>query len=251
MTARRFVVEVRAKYEVEAGTPDDALRAVLPLVGRDSEERDIEFFVHEKRDAKMSITTSDGIADPHGLDKPLYTIQEAAARLHASKNAMYEHAHAGTIQTIRLGTRIRIPRKALIDVLNGNVSLSKPEPPISPPPRRSYVRRALEPQIVQQDNRGKRATKEVQKSKELLSVMDVAAALKISAAKVRQLQDERKLYFVQMSGKRLVPPRALEIFSEGRPPIDMVEENIKYCREKYPIEEHTERIERELREAWS
>lgn len=248
---KRFVVEVRVRVEAEAETPDEALRAVIPLLGRDLEGHDIGYSVRESREATSlrTVAASESSSDVHGLDKPLYTVVEAAQILHVSKTAMYEHANTQAIQTIRLGTRIRIPRKALVAVLDGEVSLSKPAPAITPAPRR-YEPRPL-PQTVRNTRKRRREEAPKQGNNNLLSVTDAAIALKTSPTAVRRLLDERKIYYVTMANKRMIPKRALEIFGEGRPPIDVVEENIKFCRAKYGVEDETERIERELREAWS
>jgi excisionase family DNA binding protein len=158
---RKFVVEIRSVFEVEAESPDAALRLLRSSGDRHSKPVSTEFLVRER--LEHSVFTQD--PDLHGLTKPVYTVQEAASILGIGRSTIYELTRRADGGCIRLGRKI--------------------------------------------------------------------------------------LYYIDMGNKRVVPRRAVEVFLEGKSPMVVVEENIAYCREKYPIEEHTERIERELREAWS
>ena len=53
-------------------------------------------------------------------DGPLtFTIPEAAKLLRVSRGTAYEAAKTGTLPTIRFGRTIRVPRHALLRLLNG------------------------------------------------------------------------------------------------------------------------------------
>jgi excisionase family DNA binding protein len=54
-----------------------------------------------------------------------YSIEEAAQILGVGRSAAYEAARRGEIPTIRIGRRLRVPRRALDRLLDGEID----EPP--------------------------------------------------------------------------------------------------------------------------
>lgn len=120
---RRFVVEVRATYEVEAESPDAALGSV-----RSPEDRygakpiATEYTVRERSAAPAPAKASE--VDSHGLTKPVYTTAEAAAIMGIGRSTMYELARrTDGIKSIRLGRKALILQLELVlDACRGAVA---------------------------------------------------------------------------------------------------------------------------------
>ena len=57
------------------------------------------------------------------------TVAEAAAALRVSRSSVYEMIHRGELPSIRIGTTIRIPRRAVDELLAGRHSITGPGGP--------------------------------------------------------------------------------------------------------------------------
>jgi excisionase family DNA binding protein len=225
---KRFLVEARLTYEIEATTADDALRQVSTSI-YDHNAVNVEYVVRPRLEEKLPAPK---VMDSHGLDKPIYTVAEVASILGSSRGSVYELVRRG-IKSIRMGRRVLVPRGTVASILNGEVGLNEPQAvPPPPPPRKPSVRsRQIQRPEVVPPVRPQR-TEPQAKRKGPVSVTEAAGILHISVGRLQELLDARKVYFVQYGAKRKIPLDALENFSNGRPAIAFLHDSIAYWKEK-------------------
>jgi excisionase family DNA binding protein len=249
---RRFIVEIRSTYEVEAESPDAALGSVHSPDDRyGTKPIATEYTVRERSATPAPAKATE--TDSHGLTKPVYTTAEAAAILGIGRSTMYELARrTDGIKSIRLGRKVLIPRVALIAMLDGSISIAAPSPPPPPAPRPYRRHVAKQPVVVESPRTRKpRAQPEPAEEKKLLTMTDVAALLHVSSAKVRTLLDERKIYYIKHGNKRIVPPGAVEKFVAGLTPMATVEEHIAYAKTHGTWDDDMEQAAANLRAEWA
>lgn len=75
-----------------------------------------------------------------------------------------------------------------------------------------------------------------------MSVSEAARILHVSTRRLRELLDERKMYFTEYYGKRTIPKKAIENFVNGLPAIAVLEENIAYYRAHNQMDNEIEEI---------
>jgi len=244
---KRYLVEVRLGYDVRADSADEALKLVSPGI-QDDETIAVEYSVRERHEAAPPIESKS--PDLHGLTKPVYTVTEVASILGTSRSSVYELARRSSSST-RLGRRVLIPRNTLVAFLNGELPLKEP---VSPEPvsrtrpmRRNPVKRSTLPEAVTPVRRPpeKREVKE----KSSVSVTEAARILHISTSRVRELMDQRKIYYTEY-GKRTIPKGAIENFVSGLPAITMLEENIAYYRAHNEMDAEMEEVAAKLLSEW-
>jgi DNA-directed RNA polymerase subunit F len=244
---KSYLVEARLAYEVQADTADEALRLVS-LTILDHRAASVEYSVRERPEPITSKEPQP--ADLHGLTKPVYTLSEASALLGTSRSTVRQRF--GSI-SVRLGRRVLIPRSKIIGILNGEVPLDQQH---SPAPLRSTTRRhdlrpkkSALPEVTPpvQQPRPKKETKE----KDPVSVSEAARILHISTTRLRELLDERKIYYTEYYGKRTIPKKAIENFVNGLPAISVLEENIAYYRANNEMDDEMEKIAAKLLAEWN
>lgn len=241
-----YLVEARLAYEVQASTADEALRLVS-LMLLDRRSASVEYSVRERPEP-----VAPGESQPddlHGLTKPVYTLSEAASLLGTSRSTVRQRF--GSI-SIRLGRRVLIPRSKIIGILNGEACLDQQS---SPAPLRSTTRRhdvrpkkSTLPEVatpVQQP----RPKKEI-KEKDPVSVSEAARILHVSTSRLRELLDQRRIYYTEYYGKRSIPKKAIENFVNGLTPMTIVEENIAYYRANHELDDEMEEVITKFREQW-
>ena len=245
---KRYLVEVRLGYDVRADTADEALKLVSSGI-HDDETVAVEYSVRERHEAAPPIESKS--PDQHGLTKPVYTVTEVASILGTSRSSVYELARRSSSST-RLGRRVLIPRNTLVAFLNGELPLKEPVPPEpvsrSRPMRRNPVNKSTLPEAVTPVRRPpeKREVKE----KSSVSITEAARILHISTSRVRELMDQRKIYYTEYYGKRTIPKGAIENFVSGLPAITMLEENIAYYRAHNEMDAEMEEIAAKLLSEW-
>ena len=245
---KRYLVEVRLGYDVRADTADEALKLVSSGI-QDDETIAVEYSVRERHEAASPIESKS--PDLHGLTKPVYTVTEVASILGTSRSSVYELARRSSSST-RLGRRVLIPRNTLVAFLNGELPLKEPvsPEPVSPsrPMRRNPVKKSTLPEAVTPVRRPpeKREVKE----KSSVSITEAARILHISTSRVRELMDQRKIYYTEYYGKRTIPKGAIENFVSGLPAITMLEENIAYYRAHNEMDAEMEEIAAKLLSEW-
>ena len=241
-----YLVEARLAYEVQADTADEALRLVS-LMLLDHRPVSVSYSVRERPEP-----IAQGEAQPddlHGLTKPVYTLSEAASLLGTSRSTVRQRF--GSI-SIRLGRRVLIPRSKIIAILNGEVTLDQQLSPAPMPPttRRHNVRpkKSTLPEVtpVQQP----RPKKEI-KEKDPVSVSEAARILHVSTGRLRELLDQRKIYYIEYYGKRTTPKKAIENFVNGLPAIALLEENIARYRAGEQMDDEMEEIAAKLLAEWN
>jgi len=245
---KRYLVEVRLRYDVRADTADQALRLVAPAI-QDDETIAVEYSVRERHEAAPPIESKS--PELHGLTKPVYTVTEAASILGTSRSSVYELARRSASNT-RLGRRVLIPRNTLVAFLNGDLPLKEtasPEP-VSPsrPMRRNTVKKSTLPEAVTPVRRP--PEKQEVKEKSSVSITEAARLLHVSTSRLRELMDQRKIYFTDYYGKRTIPKKAIENFVNGLPAITMLEENIAYYRANNQMDAEMEEIAAKLLAEW-
>ena len=245
---KRYLVEVRLSYDVRADTADEALRLVSPAI-QDDETIAVEYSVRERHEAAPPIESKS--PELHGLTKPVYTVTEAASILGTSRSSIYELARRGASNT-RLGRRVLIPRNTLVAFLNGELPLKEPvsPEPVSPtrPMRRNPVKKSTLPEAVTAVRRPPQ--KPEVKEKTSVSITEAARLLHVSTSRLRELMDQRKIYFTDYYGKRTIPKKAIENFVNGLPAITMLEENIAYYRANNQMDAEMEEIAAKLLAEW-
>jgi excisionase family DNA binding protein len=246
---KRYLVEVRLGYDVKADTADQALRLISPAI-QDDETIAVEYSVRERQEPAPPIESKS--PELHGLTKPVYTVTEAASILGTSRSSVYELARRSASNT-RLGRRVLIPRSTLVAFLNGELPLKEEAPPdpvtASRPIRRNPVRRSTLPEAVTPVRR--QPQKQEVKEKPAVSITEAARMLHISTSRLRELMDQRKIYFTDYYGKRTIPRKAIENFVNGLPAISVVEENIAYYRANNQLDDEMEEIAAKLLAEWS
>jgi excisionase family DNA binding protein len=218
-----YLVEARLAYEVQADTAGEALRLVSQMI-LDHRTASVEYSVRE-RPEPIALKEPQP-ADLHGLTKPIYTVSETASLLGTSRHSVYELVRRG-LGGIRLGRRVLIPRSTIIGILNGEAPLDQQHSPAPMPPttKRRNVRpkkSTLAEVAPPVRNHDKREIKE----KDPVSVSEAARILRVSTNRLRELLDERKIYYIEYYGKRTIPKKAVENFVNGPPAIALLEENI-------------------------
>ena len=167
--------------------------------------------MRERHEAAPAIESKS--PDLHGLTKPVYTVTEVASILGTSRSSVYELARRSSSST-RLGRRVLIPRNTLVAFLNGELPLKEPvsPEPVSPsrPMRRNPVKKSILPEAVTPVRRPpeKREVKE----KSSVSITEAARMLHVSTNRLRELLDQRKIYYTEYYGKRTIPKEAIENF---------------------------------------
>ena len=74
--------------------------------------------------------------------------------------------------------------------------------------------------------------------------------LHVSTSRLRELLDERKIYYIEYYGKRTIPKKAIENFVNGLPAMVMVEENIAYYRANHKVDDEIEEVITKFKEQW-
>jgi len=249
-----YLVHARLTYEVQANTPDEALR-LLSLNLYDDEAVSVEYSVRKRQPEPVApeapmMPREPEPPDLHGLTKPVYTVSEVASILGASRYSVYELVRRGII-SFRLGRRVLIPRSTIVAMLNGEVHLNKPEasaPIRSKIPSRGFERpKGSTVQDVAAPVRQRRR-QDVKESS--LSITEAARILHIATSRLRELLDQRKIYYTEYYGKRTIPCKALENFINGLPAIAMAEENIARYRADGPLNHEEEEIAAKLLAEW-
>ena len=245
---KRYLVEVRLSYDVRGDTADEALRLVSPAI-QDDETIAVEYSVRERPEPAPQ--TDPKSPELHGLTKPVYTVTEAASVLGTSRSSVYELARRSASST-RLGRRVLIPRNTLVAFLNGELPLKAPAPPepvsSSRPMRRNPVKKFSLPEAVTPVRR--QPQKQEAKEKTSVSITEAARMLHISTNRLRELMDQRKIYYTDYYGKRTIPKKAIENFVNGLPAVAMLEENIAYYRENKQMDAEMEEIAAKLLSEW-
>jgi len=246
---KRYLVEVRVGYDVRANTADEALRLVSPAI-QDDQTIDVEYSVRERREPAAPKEST--VPDLHGLSKPVYTVTEVASILGTSRSSVYELARRGA-SSARLGRRVLIPRSTLIAFLNGELPLkeqasSAPVSPSRPIQRSNPPKKSRLPEVVSPVRH--QPQKEEVKEKSSVSITEAARMLHVSTSRLRELLDQRKIYYTEYYGKRTIPKEAIENFVNGLPAITMLEQNIAYYRANKPMDAEMEEIAVKLLAEW-
>lgn len=254
-----FDVELRIRRRFEAANPNAAMNQLLERIetAELSAETDIEYFIRRvPTQASVIEKAEEGEGD---LKKPVYTVAEAAQILGVSNAAMYQLVASGSTTSIRLGKRsIRIPRAAIAAMLEGKSQPPRPTIPQQPASERralpapSPPSRALGLKTTPQPEKPakRHPIQKPSRRKEILNVGEAAGFLHVSAVHVRKLLEQKKIFYTLQGSKILIPRRAVEIFAEGRPPIDAVEENIAFYKSSGGWDEEMEEAARALRKEW-
>jgi DNA-binding NtrC family response regulator len=87
--SRRFTVEIRTTYEISAENLESALRSVPPAEERCGLKPLATEYVLRERAAPLT-PAFENDASAHGLDKPVYSVSEAASILGTSRSTLYE-----------------------------------------------------------------------------------------------------------------------------------------------------------------
>lgn len=74
--------------------------------------------------------------------------------------------------------------------------------------------------------------------------------LHVSTNRLRELMDQRRIYYTDYYGKRSIPKKAIENFVNGLPAITMLEENIAYYRANNQMDAEMEEIAAKLLAEW-
>jgi excisionase family DNA binding protein len=248
LVMKAYLVEARLGYELQAETADEALRLVS-LMLPDDRAVSIEYSVRERPEPIAPKEPQP--ADLHGLTKPVYTVSETASLLGTSRHSVYELVRRG-LGCIRMGRRVLIPRSKIIGILNGEVLLEQQS---SPAPVRSTTRRhdlrpkkSTSPEVAIPVQRP-RSKKEI-KEKAPVSVSEAARILHVSTSRLRELLDERRIYYTEYYGKRTIAKKAIENSVNGLPAITMLEENIAYYRANNQMDAEMEEIAAKLLAEW-
>ena len=252
---KTYVVHARLTYEVRAGTPDEALRLVSLNVDHD-QAISVEYSIRERQQEPVApkqpvMPKGPEPSDLHGLTKPVYTVSEVASILGASRYSVYELVRRGVV-CVRLGRKVLIPRSTIVALLNGEVRPTEPEAPapIRPKnPSRGHrkPKASTVPEVVVPVRQTRRQDV---KEKSSVSITEAARILHISTPRLRELLDQRKIYYTEYYGKRTIPKKAIENFVNGLPAMAIVEENIAYYRANHKLDDEMEEVITKFREQW-
>jgi len=217
-------------------------------MAKDDRAASIEYFVRELPEPIVPRGAQPD--DLHGLSKPVYTLSEAASLLGTSRSTVRQRFVSSCF---RLGRRVLIPRSKIIAILNGEVQLDEqplPVPVRSAPARRRDLRRktSTSPEVATSARQPR--TKQEVKEKDPVSVSEAARILHVSTSRLRELLDERKMYYTEYYGKRTIPKKAIENFVNGLPAIAVLEENIAYYRANNKMDDEMEEIAAKLLAEW-
>lgn len=243
---KTYLVEARLTYEVRANTADEALRLVSPFT-QDARALGVYYSVGEKQETEPPKESN--ALDFHGLTKPVYAVPEVASLLGTSRGSIYELARRAGI---RLGRRVLIPRRAIAAFLNGDFPLPERAIEASVPTKRPLrhsnpTKRSTSPEVV--TVRQQRRQKEV-KDKVSVSITEAARILHISTSQLRELLDQRKIYYTEYYGKREIPRKAIENFVNGLSAITVLEDNIAHYRANNQMDDEMEKIAAKLLAEW-
>lgn len=238
-----WTVEIRLAYDVNAPSADQALGAVLPLVslGVDRYGPQPKIADYTVRELSGRAQTATATADPlHGLTKAVYTAKEVAEILHVSVHTVYSRVPSMTIGGAR-----RYTRPAVLTVLERGVERgAKPEQPAMAIYDRAtrYNRPAkiVQPKREKQDSR-------------FLTIKEAANMLRISPHKMRQLIDERKIFYFESYGRKTISREAIQHYLGGQSPRAFVEKQIAEAKDDPNWKNNLEGIERvaaEWRAKW-
>jgi excisionase family DNA binding protein len=209
---REWTVEIRLAYTVNAASPAQALGAVLPLLSLDRDrygpQPEIADYTVRERSAVPSPAADN--APPSGLTKSVYTAKEVAEILHISTASVYEK-----IPCMRIGGSRRYSRTVILEILEKG---SVPDPP--PLPVAIYDERQ------QPEKPAKVASKAQRPQKPFATVTEVARMLRLSASKVRELLDAKKIHYFETDGRRQIRRDAVEHYVAGGTPRQFVERMI-------------------------
>ncbi len=237
--AKRFTVGLELSYTVDAESADAALRAVLPMV-RDAES--VAYKIREETARPIAI--SEAHAKPYAeLTKSVYKVNEVAAILGISRNAVYER-----VPCIRVGSRRLYPRATIVDVLQNG--LKREEAPVREL-RRPRRRAAPAPARIVKKSPPLGAAAELPKR---LTMKDAAAMLRLSYSKAKELFDSRKIYSADSYGKRLISRDAVEHYLKGRTAREFAEMLIDRAKSDPYYKDKQETVEdfaREMRDKWA
>lgn len=114
--------------------------------------------------------------------------------------------------------------------------------------RRNPVKKSALPEVVTPVRR--QPQKQEAKEKISVSITEAARTLHVSTSRIRELMDQRKIYYTDYYGKRTIPKKAIENFVNGLPAITMVEENIAYYRANNQMDDEMEQIAAKLLAEW-
>jgi hypothetical protein len=114
--------------------------------------------------------------------------------------------------------------------------------------RRNPVKKSTLPEAVTPVRRP--PEKQEVKEKSSVSITEAARILHISTSRLRELMDQRKIYYTDYYGKRTIPKKAIENFVNGLPAITMLEENIAYYRANNQMDDEMEGIAAKLLSEW-
>ncbi len=241
MGEQDWIVEIRLAYTVKAGSPDEALGAVLPLVslGRDRygpQPEIADYTVREHPKEAIVVSTTDST---QGLTKAVYTAKEVAEILGMSVHTVYEK-----LPSMRIGKLHRYSRAAVLDVMEKGV---QPKPPEVP-----------ERVLYRGRRRAEASARVTEKEKPkadapLLSVPDAAKLLRLSSYKLRQLLDAKEIYHMKSGRKIMIPRVAAENFVNGLSPRAFVEARLREARDDPTWKDMPEELERfatEWRAEW-
>ena len=88
------------------------------------------------------------------------------------------------------------------------------------------------------------------KEKSSVSITEAARILHISTSRLRELMEQRKIYYTDYYGKRTIPKKAIENFVNGLPAVGMLEENIAHYRANKQMDAEMEEIAAKLLSEW-
>lgn len=167
-----YEVELRIHFRLEASSPNEAMQQLLQKADDESwpPSENIEYVIRSIRgQSSPAAQVTDAIP---GLDRPAYTVSEAAAVLGVSKSAMYELVATGRAQCIRLGKRsIRIPRASLQKVLSGEGMAEVLNVPVRRPIQRRHT------SIIEPRQKAKPTPKKPEAAREVFNTSDGAASV--------------------------------------------------------------------------
>jgi hypothetical protein len=217
---RSWKVEIRLAYDVTAGSAEQALGAVLPLLslGPDRygpQPRIADYTVREiATEAPSTVARGDPL---QGLTKPVFTAKEAAAILGLSLNSVYTR-----IPSMNIGRLRRFTRAAILNVIEHGVE-SEPMP-IPEPVRYHRPRHQEKPAKVMGP-----APEKLESP--ILTLKAAANLLRISRSKLIQLLDEMKIYYSNSYGRRTIPRQAVQNYIDGLPPRAFIEKELSAAKD--------------------
>lgn len=83
-----------------------------------------------------------------------------------------------------------------------------------------------------------------------MSVSEAARILHVSTGRLRELLNQRRIYYTEYYGKRTIPKKAIENFVNGLPAMTTLEENIAHYRANNQMDDEMEEIAAKLLAEW-